>query len=141
MLRPTAAIGILAAVACVGDAAREADRPYTAGLAHIESVEVRITEGAPPWVDAVVRGVLPDACTALEPADVRRLTDGFDVTLATRRPFGARCAQGLVPFQKSITLPVEGRLPGAYVVTINGVSQSFVVHGTHPTLLQPGEFD
>jgi inhibitor of cysteine peptidase len=118
----------LPGAACGGDAAREADRPYTAGLARVERVEVEVSRRAPVDAWAVVSGQLPDACTELQSPDVRRNGSVFDVVLETRRPFGAMCAQMLVPFERRIRLGVDTEVSGAYVVNVNGVSQSFAVN-------------
>ena len=116
-----AAFGLLA---CGYDPAREADRAYTAGTARVESVEVDVRAGSPPVAIALVHGVLPDACTELEPAWVQRNGPVFEVSLATRRPFGAPCRPEPVPFTERVRLRLDAG-PGAYVVTVNGVSQGF----------------
>lgn len=121
-------IVVVALVGCAGGAAREADRPFTGGLARVESVEVEVRRAAPASAWARVRGELPDACTALEPPEVRRSGSVFRVYLATRRPFGARCAPEAMPFEERIRLDVDEAISGAYVVDVNGVSQSFAVH-------------
>lgn len=117
---------------CLADRAREADRPYTAGLAQVESVEVEVRSASPAAAWVWVRGHLPDPCTALDTPDVRRSGSFFRVVLSTRRPFGATCAQLLTPFEKRIRLDVNDEGSGAYVVTVNGVSQSFAVHVRDP---------
>lgn len=120
-------------VGCVGGAAREADRPYTGGLAEVESVEVDVRRSPPAAAWARVRGQLSDRCTALDSPDVRRSGSIFDVVLTTRRSFGASCPPEKTPFEKRIRLDVDPGRTGAYVVTVNGVSQSFAV-----VVLDPG---
>ncbi len=128
MRRMLALATILLLAACAADRAREADRPYTAGLAQVESVEVEVRSLAPASAWARVRGHLPDPCTALESADVRRSGSFFHVVLPTRRPFGALCEQSSTPFEARIRLDVDADQSGAYIVTVNGVSQGFAVH-------------
>ena len=118
----------LPCAACANDPAREADRPYTAGLANVERLEVEVRNQGTAAAWAVASGHLPDACTDLESPDVRRNGSVFEVVLETRRPFGAMCAQMLVPFEKRIRLYVDAEISGAYIVTVNGVSQSFAVN-------------
>jgi hypothetical protein len=122
---------ILLLLACAAERAREADRPYTAGLAEVESVEIEVQRLAPASAWARVRGHLPDPCTALESADVRRSGSIFRVVLPTRRPFGALCEPMTTPFETRIRLDVDTDHSGAYVVTVNGVSQSFAVNLLH----------
>ncbi len=124
---------LIPVLACAAIRARETDRPYTAGLAQVESVEVEVRSSPPAAAWARVRGQLPDPCTRLEGADVRRSGSVFRVVLPTRRPFGVICAQGLTPFEKRIRLDVDSDVSGAYVVTVNGVSQSFAVNVIDPS--------
>jgi hypothetical protein len=119
--RIAAALGLLA---CAYDPAREADRAYTAGVAQVESVEIDLRSGSPPIAVARVAGTLPDACTELEPPWVRRSGEVFDVLLRTRRPFGADCPPEPVPFEQRVRLRLDPG-PGAWVVTVNGVSRGF----------------
>ena len=125
-------IALLALLAACAPASREADRPYTGGLAQVDRVAVEVHHERPALAWARATGTLPDACTRLEPSDVRRLGSVFEVVLATRRPFGAQCAQVLTPFEKRITLRVDTEISGVYVVTVNGVSQSFAVRVPGP---------
>jgi len=125
-MRPLAMLLVLTAgLACAGDAAREADRPYTGGLAQVHSVAIRV-DRSPIRAQVLVRGSLPDPCTELEPPRVRRAGSVFEVELTTRRRFGARCAAVAMPFERRIPLSLPGG-SGAYFVTVNGVSQAFSV--------------
>lgn len=126
-MRPLPLILVLAAgFACASDPAREADRPYTGGLAQVDSVTISLGSHAPVQARALVRGSLPDPCTELEPPRVRRAGAIFEVELTTRRRFGANCAQVVMPFERQILLNVPAG-SGAYFVTVNGVSQGFSV--------------
>jgi len=60
----------------MGDPAREADRPYTAGMAAVERVKVEVVSIAPPRLRIDVSGFLPDACTEIERVDERRCPRG-----------------------------------------------------------------
>ena len=121
-------LALAPALSCAGERAREADRPYTAGLARVESVEIEVRSIVPAAAWARVRGELPDACTAIDTPEVRRSGSIFRVVLATRRPFGARCEPLATPFEERVRLDVDPEISGAYVVTVNGVSQSFAVN-------------
>jgi inhibitor of cysteine peptidase len=104
----------------MGDPAREADRPYTAGMAAVERVKVEVVSVAPPRLRIDVSGSLPDACTEIERVDERRLGSRIELSLPTRRPFGAECEPERTPFSRSIPLAVEGDFD-FYVVDVNGV--------------------
>jgi hypothetical protein len=120
--RSALALAELAALAagCAGDAAREADRPYTAGMAAVERVKVEVVSHEPPRLRVDVAGTLPDACTEIERVDERRMGSRIEIRLPTRRPFGAGCDAEPTPFSRSIPLAVAGDFD-FYVVDVNGV--------------------
>ena len=107
--------------ACAGDPAREADRPFSAGIARVARVELALVSARPPRLRIDVSGFLPDVCTEIDRIDTRRLGSRIEITLETRRPFGAECPPAETPFHRSIPLllPEEFR---SYVVDVNGVS-------------------
>ena len=70
-----------------------------------------------------MRGTLPDACTEVDRVDVQRLGAQIEITLSTRRPFGADCAPAPTPFTRSIPLMV-GRDFLLWIVDVNGVRGS-----------------
>ena len=105
----------------MGDPAREADRPFTAGVARVVHVELALVSTRPPRLRIEVAGSLPDVCTEIDRIDTRRFASRIEITLETRRPFGAECPPAETPFRRSIPLmlPDEFR---SYVVDVNGVS-------------------
>jgi hypothetical protein len=115
------------ALACAGGAAREADRPFSVELAAVDALAVLVYEGSTPAAVAVARGHHPDACTRIHEVELRRLGNTFDVTLTTRRDSRETCAPGRVPFEREVTLPLDPAAAGAYLVTVNGVTQAFHV--------------
>lgn len=125
MLRRAGLVG-LAALGCAGDPAREADRPFTAGLPRIDRIEVEVWESSPPAARLIVDGSLPDSCTALEPAEIDVVGNQIEVRLATRRPFGSVCPSGERSFRRSIRLPVSAA-GGLYLLSVNGIADSFQV--------------
>ena len=120
-------LGAILLSACLGDPAREADRPYTAGVAEVTTVRAEVDPGPTPAAWLRVEGRLPDACTRLEPARVRWLGRHVDVSLETRRDFGSVCPPEPVPFVRTLSLRLPGAAPGHYVVDVNGVEDTFVV--------------
>jgi hypothetical protein len=117
----------LAASDCAGRRAREADRPFTAGLASVESLAVAVQPLGSSHVKVIARGTLPDACTRIDAERRERWGSRIQVTLTTRRESGALCAQVLKPFTKTILIPVAELHPGLYTLEVNGVSRVFDV--------------
>lgn len=120
---------------CGGDAAREADRPYTAGWAQVTAVRAEVRGGGAPRVALLVDGSLPDACTRIEPARTERQGIHYTVSIATRRPFGSTCAPRPLPFAIRIPLRPTPQESGTYVAEVNGVRTDFTV------LVDPAEAD
>ena len=116
---------IAIAFACAGTP--ETDRPYQAGLAPVERIDVQVFPERPVSVHVSVYGHLPDTCTALDRSRQERLGSGIDVTLTTRRESGPSCAPEPRPFQRKILLDVIGLPPGLYFVSVNGVRESFQI--------------
>ncbi len=117
-------------VACASDPARESDRSYQGGLAVVSHIEVHVIPGgtgrAFASAVAIVRGHLPDACTKIDEIDQSSLGTRIELRITTRRPFGAVCAQQIVPWERSVQIPnlVRG---GLYSAEANGVSTTFTV--------------
>jgi hypothetical protein len=81
------------------------------GLAVVTGVEIQVTRNSPLQVNAIVRGQLPDAgCTSIAGIQQARLNNTFEVTLTTIADPLAVCALLLTPFEKSISLDVQGRM-------------------------------
>jgi hypothetical protein len=96
-----------------------------ANLANVDSVQIRILESFPVQVQAVAKGNLPDSCTTIDQAKQTREGNTFKITLTTKRPADAMCAQVLTPFEHTIALDVSGLPKGKYEVIVNNANASF----------------
>jgi inhibitor of cysteine peptidase len=77
----------------------------------------------PPRLRVDVRGTLPDPCTEIDHVEMQRLAARVEITLTTRRPFGADCAPGETAFTRSIPVMLGGEFR-LWVVNVNGVATS-----------------
>lgn len=95
--------------------------------AQVDTLRLDVLESFPVQVRAVVSGNLPDGCTQIADADMRRSnTDkSFDITLFAERPRDAMCTEALVPYTETLTLNTDGLSAGIYMVSVNGQSESF----------------
>lgn len=77
-------------------------------------------------VELLIKGALPDACSALH--DVRQVQAVrlIEVTLEMRRPKGAVCAQVVRPYRFYYVL-AEPLAPGDYTLRLNGAVHPFTV--------------
>jgi hypothetical protein len=103
---------------------------FVIGQADVTSVSTSFEESFPLGVRVSVQGTLPDACTEL--GDVIQTKDetsgDFIVTLETKRPLDAVCAEVLSDFDTSFTLEgTNGLVQGDYGVVVNGVRTTFTL--------------
>jgi inhibitor of cysteine peptidase len=106
-------------------------------LAQVEELELVLLKSFPLQVRATVRGTLPDACTEIDAARQEREGTELRVTLTTRRPADALCAQVIGHFQETIPLEVHGLPAGTYEVVVNDrLRESFTFQ--QDNVLRPG---
>lgn len=108
------------------------------GNADVQSVEIQILESYPLQVNAIARGMLPDAgCTSISSVSQTRSGNVFTIAVTTKTNPQAFCAQMLTPFEQVIPLEVGSLLPGMYIVRVNSVEASFMLSESHqPTNVQ-----
>lgn len=105
-----------------------ADEPETVtGEANVESIEVLVLESFPVQVNVIASGALSDGCTSLVDPTPRLEGNTFVVNLASRRVEDEVCTQATVPFDKVISLPVDGLSAGTYTVSVNGLTDTFTL--------------
>ncbi len=104
----------------------------------VQSVEVVLRGSTPPQVSAIIRGNLPDPCTAFSDMQVVRQDNVFFVQLQTQA-LSTGCPATPTPFEISVALPVEGLTPGTYTVNVHGVTGTFVFaqEAQGPTAARP----
>src|SRR5262245_36866840 len=123
-------LGVLGLGALLGACAassREADRPYSRGLASVESLAVVSDPTPQSHIRVIARGTLPDACTRLHGEERERRGHRVEVTLTTRREAGALCPEAPQTFTKPLVIPIAELFPGLYTLDVNGVRESFEV--------------
>lgn len=98
--------------------------PAVLDSVHVRLARVEAPPGAAVPVEVLIKGALPDACSVLDAVAQERLGHFITVTLTTRRPQGAICAQVVRPFR--FYLPLDGFLePGAYTLRVNDTVHPF----------------
>jgi inhibitor of cysteine peptidase len=93
--------------------------------AMVESVDVMMLESWPLQVNAVIKGNLPDGCTAIHRVESRLENNRFVVTVYTQRDREAFCTEALVPYEENHALNVYGLPAGTYTVDAYGVTAEF----------------
>lgn len=104
----------------------------------VEDLSVRLLEGIPVELEAVVSGQLPDACTFIERTDVVRNGSIFRIRISTAREPNQRCAPMLTPFDAVVPLDLSGLSIGDYAVRIGNFSAPFTLATVEPTPVAAG---
>ncbi|MFW6070495.1 MAG: SdrD B-like domain-containing protein [bacterium] len=111
--------------------AEATDAPPDAGEvtaeADVEDVEILVLESFPVQVNVIAMGTLPDGCTTLNEPTPRQEGNTFVINLTTTRLEDEVCTQAVVPFDKIVSLDVEGLAAGTYRVAVNGVTDTFTL--------------
>ncbi|HSM57757.1 MAG TPA: SdrD B-like domain-containing protein, partial [Candidatus Sulfomarinibacteraceae bacterium] len=95
--------------------------------ANVEDVEILVLESFPVQVNVIAIGTLPDGCTSLNEPTPRLEGNTFVINLTTTRLEDEVCTQAVVPFDKIVSLDVEGLSAGTYRVAVNGVTDTFTL--------------
>ena len=89
------------------------------------------TPGEAVPVEVLVKGALPDACSALNAVTQEQTGHFVTMTLTMRQPRGAVCAQVVRPFRFYVRL--DGLFaPGSYTLRLNGRVTPFQVLDARP---------
>jgi len=96
-------------------------------LAQIESVQAGVSPTKPFEALVVIHGLLHDGATRLHEVQQQRLADGFVLTVVTARPRNAVARLALIPFERSVTLNLEGMARGPCRIVANGVATTIIV--------------
>jgi hypothetical protein len=82
-------------------------------------------------VEVLVKGALPDACSALDAVTQRQTGHFVTLALTMRQPRGAVCAQVVRPYRFYVRLDSLFEA-GSYTLTLNGRTVPFQIR-TAPT--------
>lgn len=108
------------------------------GIASVDHVDVMILESFPVQINALVRGNLADGCVALDDTSVRRENNTFYVDFLTSRT-GDMCIQALVPFEKTVSIPVSGLMAGTYTISVVGTTATFTLNQDNVPAYEAGK--
>ncbi|MCX6100994.1 MAG: hypothetical protein NTV92_06190 [Candidatus Bipolaricaulota bacterium] len=119
-----AVLGAFGLAVSGGCGSRQSQPEFIYGVPSVVSIEVTVSDGTPARVNAVVRGVVRDACTHI---DSRQSLDGdiFSLRLTTRRALADTFGDAETPLEATTPLVVRGLQPGVYEVDAGGVSATF----------------
>lgn len=99
--------------------------PTASREAHVQSVEIQITNTAPAQVNAIVRGNLTESCATLGESQVEYASNTFQITVYAVSPTDRGCVQATTPFETTIPLNTANLPAGTYTVIANRVTAVF----------------
>lgn len=105
--------------------------------APISNTQMVVQESFPVQVSIMVQGELPDGCTYLNQPVVLRDGRNFYASLTTYQE-GEVCTQALVPYERNISLNVDGLPAGNYSVDINGIMLEFDIEQNNSVDFEAG---
>jgi hypothetical protein len=108
--------------------------PQTASReAQVQSVQLQVSSGEHPQVNAVVRGNLSESCAVLGQSEVQAAGNTFQIKVLAVSLADRGCAPAVTPFETTIPLNTAGLPAGTYTVIANGASAVFTVPPAVPT--------
>jgi len=96
-------------------------------LAPIHEVGVNIAESYPPQVIVYIKGGLADSCTTFHELSTERSGNTVNITVTTKRPQGAQCAQVYDYFEENVNLGSDFVSGETYTINVNDKVASFVM--------------
>ncbi len=130
-LAPLSLLLSLLLAGCAAGSAEDTSSPPEAataqtGIFKVHTVQVEVSDAAPPEVTLEVDGALPDACTQVAEVVQDRAGLSITVTVRTIRQGEPDCPEGAVPHQVTIRLGAFEQ-EGTYALQVNSVSTEFVI--------------
>ena len=93
--------------------------------APIHEVQVNVAESFPEQIFVYIKGKLADSCTTFHELKTERNGNTINITVTTKRPRDAICAQIYGYFEKTVAMGSAFVRDESYTVNVNGVTTSF----------------
>ena len=96
-------------------------------LAPIHEIRVNIAESYPPQVLVYIKGGLADSCTTFHKLTTEREGKNVTITVTTKRPKDAICAEVYGFFEKTVNLGSDFTSGETYTLRVNDKTTIFVM--------------
>lgn len=104
-----------------------ADANVTLKLADVESVQATYVAAPTPALLVKIKGLLNDGATRIHDIRQDRLTNGVTISVITARPRNLAATMALIPFERDVTVPLDGQPSGPFSISANGVATTVMV--------------
>jgi hypothetical protein len=91
----------------------------------LSQIEIIVQESFPIQVSVIVKGELPNDCMTIDQVTQERKDNLFTIELLTQYQSKQICTALKNPYEKIISLEVEGLQAGIYAVKVNQISKFF----------------
>ena len=120
------------------DSARVFVYPAVVDSVAVRPAQTSVAAGERVPVEVLVKGAMPDACSALDAVTQSQTGHFVTMTLTMRQPRGAVCAQVVRPFRFYVRLD-SLFAPGSYTLALNGRVTPFRIREAAPREDAPRE--
>jgi hypothetical protein len=103
------------------------DPNLTLKLADVERVEATYEPAPTPHARVVISGTLNDGATRIHDIRQQRVPGGVTLSVITARPKDAVATLAIIPFERVVTVDLQGQPPGIFSVSANAVGATVVV--------------
>ena len=103
------------------------DPNLTLKLADVERVEATYEPAPTPHVRVVISGTLNDGATRIHDIRQQSIAGGVTLSVITARPKGAMATLAIVPFERVVTVDLQGQAPGPFSISANAVGATVEV--------------
>jgi hypothetical protein len=103
------------------------DPNLTLKLADVERVEATYEPSPSPHARVVISGTLNDGATRIHDIRQQRVPGGVTLSVVTARPRDAVATLAIIPFERVVTVDLQGQPPGIFSITANAVGATVMV--------------
>ena len=96
-------------------------------LADVERVEATYEPSPSPQARVTICGTLNDGATRIHDIRQQRVPGGVTLSVITARPKDAVATLAIIPFERVVTVDLQGQPPGVFSISANAVSATVVV--------------
>lgn len=103
------------------------DPNLTLKLADVERVEATYEPSPTPHARVVISGTLNDGATRIHDIRQQRVPGGVTLSVITSRPKDAVATLAIIPFERVVTVDLQGQPAGIFSISANAVGATVVV--------------
>jgi hypothetical protein len=104
-----------------------ADPNLVLKLADVDGVVATYEPSPTPHARVVISGTLNDGATRIHDIRQQRIPGGVTISVITARPRDAVATLAIIPFERVVTVALQGQPAGQFSISANGAATAVVV--------------